>query len=294
VGAVRLGLAGAGRWGRNCIRSLAELEHVELAAVASRNVETAALVPEGCAVVPDWSSLLALPGIDGIVVATPAATHAEIAHACIAAGRPVLIEKPLTLSLPSALELKAAVAAHPTLVMVEHTHLFHPAYRALKEKRRSRRIRAIEASAGNQGPYRAEGVLWDWGPHDVAMCLDLMGAEPAGVEAQRLASKRVDGGFAERLRLTLRFPGSVNATIQISNMDEQQRRLAVTLEDEVLVYDGFQPLAPGAQRPLARALAEFAAAIRAGSRSTADLELGVAVVRVLEQCEAELERQTKP
>jgi hypothetical protein len=121
-----------------------------------------------------------------------------------------------------------------------------------------------------------------------------MGAEPASVDAQRLASTRVDGSLAERLRLTLRFAGSAHATIQISNMDEQHRRLAVTLEDEVLVYDGSQPLGVATERPLARALAEFAAAIRAGSRSIADLELGVSVVRVLAQCEAALEQQTKP
>ena len=40
-------------------------------------------------------------------------------------------------------------------------------------------IREIAAVAGNRGPYREDvAVLWDWGPHDVAMALDLVGASP--------------------------------------------------------------------------------------------------------------------
>ena len=88
---LKLGLVGAGRWGRNYVRTIATLDGLRLAAVASRNPETATLVPPHCHIVTDWHDLIAMPGIDGIIIASPPATHAEILLAAIAAGKHVAV-----------------------------------------------------------------------------------------------------------------------------------------------------------------------------------------------------------
>jgi len=75
---LRLGLVGAGRWGRNYIRTIAELEDVVLARLASRAPDAAALAGDGCAVAADWSELITAGDLDGVIVATPPATHADI------------------------------------------------------------------------------------------------------------------------------------------------------------------------------------------------------------------------
>lgn len=298
--AVRLGLAGAGRWGRNLARTIAATPGARLARLASRNPESAALVPADCLVVADWRELLAPGAVDALVVATPPRLHAEMAAAAIDAGLPVLVEKPLTMDAGQALALRERAVAAGVLVWVGHTHLFHPAWRALKARAAALGpVRAIRGEAGNFGPYRPDvPVLWDWGAHDVAMCLDLLGEAPSRAVAAVLESGVVDGGLAQAVALDLDFPGGARAAIRVGNREARKRRFAVALERGELVYDGLAPDAlvaveGGAARavpvapdlPLSVEVAEFAAAVAAGRRDTRSLDLGVRVVETLAACE---------
>ena len=293
---LRLGLAGAGRWGRNYIRTIAGLGELRLTRIASRNPQTAALAPADCRVVKDWRELIDASAIDGVIVATPPASHAEIARAAILAGIAVLVEKPLALCAADARAIRDLAVERRVLVLVGHTHLFSPAFRALKKLvARYGGVREIHGEAGNQGPYRRDvSVLWDWGPHDVAMCLDLMQQTPASAAcAVRERSER-DGGAAETVSIALSFPCGVPARILLSNSIEKTRRFRVRCAAAEIVYDDLSPhklLVDGApvtlesDLPLTVAVREFAAAIAAGGTDHGSLNLGVSVVEVLESCE---------
>ena len=284
---VRLGLVGAGRWGRAYIRTIAQMDDVRLARVASGNPETRSLVPPGCSVSGDWREALAARDVDGIIVSTPASTHAEIALEAIARGRPVLVEKPFALNVASAESVRAAASARGIFVMVDHVLLFHPANQALKRAvRADGPVRGITGRAGARGPYRMDaGALWDWGPHDVSMCIDLLGTEPEALDAECLESQPAEVGRAERVRIELRFAGNVRADIELSTLADRHRRFEVRLDSRTLHYDGALPEAP-ADQPLTRAVREFAASIAGGDTSTGSMDLGVAVVRTLERCAA--------
>jgi predicted dehydrogenase len=295
---VRLALIGAGRWGRIYLRTLAGLEGIALAAVASGNAETAGLVPPGCRLFTDWRDLVAAGGFDGVIIATPPSTHAEIAGSVIARGRAVLIEKPLTLDLGQARRLHALAAENPVLVQVGHVHLAAPAWRELKRIAGGLGpVRTIRAVAGNHGPHRGDvGVLWDWGAHDVAMCLDLMGGMPDEVEACLLSRRQVEGGVAERLRLRLGF-GGVTAEIVLGTDMDKTRRFEVGCQGGTLVYDDLalakltqdgEAVEIGKTLPLSAQLEDFVASIRAGSTDRSGLDLGVKVVGVLERCQSGL------
>ncbi|MBI3939082.1 MAG: Gfo/Idh/MocA family oxidoreductase [Betaproteobacteria bacterium] len=308
---VRLGLIGAGRWGRAYIRTIAALDGVVLAAVASRNPETVTLVAPGCALYRDWRELVAARDIDGVLVATPPALHAAMARAAIEAGLAVLVEKPLTLSLREARELMQVAAQRRATVLVDHTHLYHPAFEALKARVRDLGgLRALSSVAGNRGPYRADApVLWDWGAHDVAMCLDLTGAKPAAVGARRLASQAAGAARGELIGLDLEFPGALRALIRIGNVIDRRRWFAAFCDNAVLVYDGvaahrlaqYPPQAVGDELrgpataiavadelPLTRVVRAFADAVAARRCDLGSLELGVEVVEVLSRAEAAL------
>ncbi len=308
---LRLGLIGAGRWGRNIIRTIAGLEGVRLAALASRNPESVRLVTADCAVSGDWHAMLDQGAIDAVIVATPPALHAEMVRAAVARDLPVLAEKPLTLDLREAQALRDFVAERAGTVMVDHTHLFHPAYRALKRALPGLGpIRAIESLAGNEGPFRSDvPVLWDWGAHDVAFCLDLLGALPREVGASIVARRETPEGVGQVVEIRASFPGAVSAVARFGNILAKARRLSVYVEGGVLVYDDVAqdklmlhppaqpheaPREPGAPlpyeagMPLSCAVSEFARAARAADTSLGSLDLGVDVVRVLERCEAAL------
>lgn len=306
---IKLGLIGAGRWGRNYIRTVAGLKDVKLSLIASQNPETAKLAGEGCQILPDWRAVAHAPGIQGLIIATPPALHAEMAKTAIEVGLPVLVEKPLTLSFAEASELKRLAAERDSFVMVDHTQLFNPAYRALKELgAHLGRLRAIWGEAGNQGPYRKDAdVLWDWGCHDVAMCLDLVGRMPEDIRAVLAQDRVIDGGIGQEVALDLLFPEGIAARVDLSNLlVEKRRRLTAYFDLATLVFDDLAPaklcLYPPADpfdrpqgegeaidvpavMPLELAVREFADAIRHERDDTANLDHAIAVVAVLEEAQ---------
>lgn len=305
---LRLGLIGAGRWGRNYIKTIAGLDAVRLTALASSNPESAQWLTQDCVIQRDWRAILDPRLIDAVIIATPAALHATMAGAAIEAGLPVLVEKPLTLSLDEARSLRDLVARRQGFVMIDHTHLFNPAYRRMKELLRNcGPLRALSAQAGNTGPFRRDApVLWDWGAHDVALCLDLLGTAPSKVEARRIEHRQVDNAVGENLELHLFFPTNVEAQIRIGNLMPKCRRLAALTDSCVMVYDDLaehkltrhevqdnwaQPRGEGltlpisSKLPLTQVVEEFAAVVGANKYNMESLDLGVAVVTILDACE---------
>ncbi|OAN49220.1 hypothetical protein A6A04_03655 [Paramagnetospirillum marisnigri] len=302
---IRLALIGAGRWGRIHLKTISGLDGTVLTRVASSNPETVALVPPGCVVEADWRAVVAASDVDAVVIVTPPATHAEIALAAIRAGKPVLVEKPLTLDPAEADSILAAADSADILAWVEHTQLFQPGWAVLKAALPTiGALRALRAEAGNHGPFRA-GVepLWDWGAHDVALVLDLMGADPLSCSGIHERREEIDGGIGALARLSLGFEGGVEAVIRCGSlMPTKRRRIALHGEAGVLVLDDLAnpkltrhpptddfawPIGPGealpvdGELPLSRALRLFVQAVRSGSRDRVSLALGVRVVRIL-------------
>lgn len=282
---VRLGLLGAGAWGRRYISTIDELAGVEVARVDSSR----------------WRDALKAPEWDGVIIATPPQLHAEMTLAALEARLPALVEKPLTMDPASAQEVLEAARRLKGIVMVDHIFLFHPAYEALKKHSLNLGpLRAVKTTHGGRGPFRA-GVppLWDWAPHDVALCLDILNANPVSVSASREWAEQTPEGPGENILLRLEFPGSVPAEIRVGNvLREKSSRFEFHFEKGTLTLDDLGPekltldgrslgFPPG--RPLARAVAAFAAAIRAKSPDDAGLRRACDVVSVLAHAQSSLE-----
>jgi len=293
---IRLGLIGAGPWGQNYIKTITGsggLDGVTLARLASRNPQSAGLVDGDCQISENWRDLLDVGDLDGVIIATPPQHHAEMTLAAIDAGIAVLVEKPMTFSTTEAEAVLSAATAKDAIVRVNHIHLYSAAWQALKREAASLGpLKAISTVVGGPGPNRADvPVLWDWGSHDVAMCIDLIGRRPDTVRADIIETGRA-------LALELNF-GPVTARIAISNKaPEKQRLLTAAYEGGELIYDDrleggeklrlkTMPQDPGRTfllgdgTPLERAILAFADAIRRGDFDPADVTLGERVVRVL-------------
>ncbi len=300
----RLGLVGVGRWGRNIVRTVSDSHRAELAGVVSRNPRTADVVPRSCRIFADWHELIADLDLDGVIVATPPALHPRIVLSAIEAGLPVLVEKPLALSLEEARAIRARAGMLGRTVMVDHTQLFHPAWIELKRRLPQwGPVRAIRSAGGNQGPIRTDTtVLWDWGPHDISMCIDLTGGVPETVSARRVRTEQTPEGRGELLRLDLGF-ATTRAEIEIGNiMSTRTRRFEVefagataviddTVEDK-LRCDGREIPIDGTP-PLTAAIEAFVDAIAADSFDAHSLDLAVQVVDTLERCDAALVEEAR-
>lgn len=297
---IRLGLVGAGRWGRRFIETIAAMpSELELAVVASRNPETKGLVPPACRVETDWHA--ALEGVDGVVIASPPGTHGPLLMAAIESGVPALVEKPLTLDPEEALAAVKAAQRKGAVVLVDHVHLFSAAFEAFqREAPALGKLKALRTEGGNWGPFRPDvGPLWDYAPHDVSFCIAAADARVESAACRREEAR--DGG--ETLRIALAFSPGLAADIRVSNLLKTRTRLfearyergLLAIEDApepklTLQKPGEPPravpLGPG--RPLERALRAFAKAVASKDKSLASLRLGAEVVDVLAGCQKAL------
>jgi predicted dehydrogenase len=296
--AIRLGLVGVGRWGRNYVRTIATIAGAELTLAVSGNPATAALVPKGCRVVRDWREAIDAADIDGVIIAAPPATHCDILLAAIAAGKPALVEKPVVASRRESAALRAYLAERPATVLVDHIHLFHPAFVALQREATSLGpIRAIRSAAGNRGPYRKDvSVLWDWAPHDLALALTLVPGAARAIRAERADARDVDGVAAETLSLQIDLAGGIPVSIRLSTLEDRHRWFAVMFDSCTLVYRDAgpatlsrlppgedlarpgQPISVGNEAPLTRAVLQFIAMIRSKDQDPSSIALGLDVV----------------
>jgi myo-inositol 2-dehydrogenase/D-chiro-inositol 1-dehydrogenase len=129
VGVVGTGVMGAdhvetlhGRVGGADVTRVADVDPARAAAVAE-------LVP-GAEVAADGPALIADPAVDAVVIASHDSTHAGLVHAALAAGKPVLCEKPLAPTVAECLEI--ARADPEGLVSVGFMRRFDPVYVELK------------------------------------------------------------------------------------------------------------------------------------------------------------------
>ncbi|MFA7249540.1 MAG: Gfo/Idh/MocA family oxidoreductase, partial [Dehalococcoidia bacterium] len=174
---LRLGLIGAGRWGRVLIATIRRLPGLDLCWLASTAPDAPSLVRPGATVAPDWRAFTGAR-LDGIVIATPADAHAAPLRAAIEAGVPAFVEKPLVTAVEDARALAALAAERNAVVLVDHTAIFHPAYERLRELGQPGRPWRVVSMGGQWGRLGGDvGALWDYGPHDLALCLDLLGLD---------------------------------------------------------------------------------------------------------------------
>jgi predicted dehydrogenase len=294
--AVRLGLVGVGRWGRRYAETIPRLPGIQLSAVTTSKPHDG-LFPPGCDVFASWPAMLdraASDGaaLDGVVLAVPPQLHRRIAVACVERRLPVLVEKPMATTLADAEAIDETASRARVPVMVDHTHLFSPAFGRMRQLVGPGPFQIL-GEGGDHGPVgRPVPPLWDWGPHDVAMCLALTGALPDSVRA-RQSGAAPNGGV--RIDLSLRFGRGDTAELTIGNgLDRKRRLLRVEDRTQTLVYDdlathkltrhhagGIETVDIEAQRPLDRVVEEFAAIIRSGADRHDSAGLGVDVVRVL-------------
>lgn len=310
IAPVRIGLIGLGQWGQVIARNIAAAPGLCLARAAGRRKDTPRrFLPAQCIVSNDWHLVTTADDVDGIIIATPPESHFEIATAAIDAGKAVLIEKPLTTNLAQAEALLRQATRTNAFVMVDHIHLYHPAYRALRARLATLGPPTqIEGIGGNWGPFRQDtDVLWDWGPHDVALALDLARRTPGRTRAHRIQSQKTPDGLGETIAIDLDFADGLTAHLEVGNMmAKRQRRLTVHADGTTLVYDDciestFTETSPegnvstpsiSSGTPVSVLLDDFAEGIRTQRQEQRDLALGVDVVRVLEACKHHLDSPT--
>jgi predicted dehydrogenase len=321
----RIGVVGAGYWGIHHVRNFARLG--VLGAVADADAKARARVAAqypGVKVVERVEQLFDL--VDAVVLATPAVSHAEQSLAALAAGKHVLVEKPMALSVADAERVAAAAKSSGRTFMVGHLMLYHPAVeklRAMIEAGDLGEIYYLYSLRVNLGRLRRdESALWSLAPHDLSMILYLLGEAPNDVVAR--GECYLQPGVEDVVFVNLRFPDRKMAQIQLSWLDpRKERRLTVVGSRKMVDFDDVHPseklriydkgfdkppafagfgeyltLRQGdvhipnvtMVEPLAVECQHFLDCIASGKTPRSDAQSGVEVVRALAGAEASLRR----
>lgn len=237
----RVAVLGCGHWGRNHVRVFHEmgaLRAVSDPSAAGR--ETAARLAPGVAVLDDARPILDDPEIDGVVLATPAETHAALCEEALRSGKDVLCEKPLALRYEDAQRAAQVAREHGRILMVGHILEYHPAIlklRALVAENLLGKVRYIYSNRLNLGRIRREeNILWSFAPHDIAVILRLVSSLPFQVLAA--GGAYITPNIADVTVTQLLFDNGVAAHIFVSWLNPfKEQKLVVVGSDRMATYD---------------------------------------------------------
>ena len=170
---MKICVIGAGRWGRNHIRTLSNLGN--LGGIVESQTTILAEFGESYPEAQLFENLkdAIKNDFDGYILATPAETHYPLGKQLIESGCHTLIEKPLALNQMEAEKLVQLSTKYDVNLMVGHILLFHPAIQKIKELIDSDKIGKLQYIYSNRlnlGTIRIqENVFWSFAPHDISI-----------------------------------------------------------------------------------------------------------------------------
>lgn len=274
---IGLGLIGCGYWGAHLARNFAALPQARLRAIAEHSPDRREALggqyPD-LAILADHRRLLARRDIQALAIATPPATHAALALEALAAGKHVLVEKPLATSSAEADAMIAAARAAGRVLMVGHTFVYNPAVELLARLVQAGdlgRIYYLRATRVNLGLFQRDvNVLWDLAPHDLSILSAVLGQPPEYVRAWGHSFVHPDQ--ADVAWMHLAYPGDLAAMAHVSWLDPcKVRQVTVVGDRRMAVYDDLEPLDKikiydrGVERPpYADSFSEFQLSYRYG------------------------------
>jgi UDP-2-acetamido-3-amino-2,3-dideoxy-glucuronate N-acetyltransferase len=234
---------GLGYWGRNILKTLAQLDLLELYICdsdAERRKEGQSIAPRA-KLCSDFSDVLKNPSIDAVVLATPVEHHGKQAIAALKAGKHVFVEKPVCSSLKEAKLVQKAARESGKHVMVGHIYIHHPAILELRNWIKSGKLgdlcwlRSTRCSLGPRVRTDVD-VLWDYAIHDVYLFPFLVGEPVKRVRAEGrafLSKTRVDW-----INFALEFPRNIVMTGYVTWLNPfKERTLMVVGSKGIAVFD---------------------------------------------------------
>ena len=263
--------------------------------------------------------------IQGVALATPAETHAELAIQAMQAGKDVFVEKPMALTLEDAEKMKKVARETDRILMVGHLLEYHPAVLKLREMIDSGelgKINYIYSNRLNFGKVRTEeNALWSFAPHDVAVILRLMGHVP--VEVSSCGGSYLTNGIADTTMSNLRFSDASRAHIFVSWLHPfKEQRLVVVGDKKMAIFNDVAPFGEKLQlypqnvefegampllkkedaefvehddtEPLREECAHFLECIQSRKQPLTNAQSGIDVLNVLHACQQSIEQNGVP
>lgn len=239
----KIAVIGCGYWGRNLVRNFANLGSLAAICDVSRarldEMQRAYPVP----VKSEFEDLLAMPEIEAVAIAAPAAQHFNLARRALLAGKDAFVEKPLALRVEEGEDLVELAGKHKRILMVGHLLQYHPAVvelRRLVQAGELGKVEYISSSRLNLGRLRTEeDILWSFAPHDISAILYLLDEAPIQVAAQ--GGSYLNYSISDVTLTLLRFESGVKGHVFVSWLHPfKEQKLVLVGDRKMAVFDDTQ------------------------------------------------------
>ena len=239
---LRFGVIGYGYWGPNVVRNLDQLDKAEVLGVSDISASARKRVQKAYShleVTSDPAQLLSSTEIDAIAVVTPVWTHFELAKAALENGKHVFVEKPFTSTTAQAEELIELAARKNLKIMVDHTFLFTPAVRKIRQLLDDDALGKLyyyDSTRVNLGLFQHDiNVIWDLAPHDLSIMDHVIRQHPEAIVATGQSHLN---GFEDMAFITLYFPDKIIAHINVNWLSPVKiRTTLIGGEKKMLVWN---------------------------------------------------------
>jgi len=235
---------GCGYWGPNLLRNLVAHKDCRVKIVCDPSAERQAYVQglyPAIHTTNDLNVVLDDPEIQAVVIATPVATHYDMAIRALKAGKHILVEKPMATTVEEVLDISTHAREKGVTAMVGHTFLYNAAVihlKALIDSGELGQVRYLYSQRLNLGRIRSDvDALWNLAPHDISIIQYLLG-DPIPISITRTGMAFIQPGVEDVTFLSITYPGPVMAHIHVSWLDPHKvRRMTVVGSKKMAVYD---------------------------------------------------------
>ena len=330
---VRVGILGYGYWGPNLVRNFSVCSKTEVGCVcdiSDERLEKLRSVYPDVKSTKSYDEMLSDPTIDAIAIATSVSSHFKFAMAALKAGKHVLVEKPFTATSKEGKELIAEAKARKLILMVDHTFLFTPAVRKIRELIEKDEIGDLyyfDSVRINLGLFQHDvDVIWDLAVHDLAIMEYVLGTSPKAISATGAA--HVKGRPEDVAHLTCFFEDNLMAHFHVNWLSPVKvRQMLIGGSKKMIVWDDVAPsekikvydkgitltntedvykmmvnyrsgdmYAPhlGTKEALLAEAEHFADCVETGATPLTNAESGLRIVKILEAAEKSLKAHGAP
>jgi predicted dehydrogenase len=325
---IAIAVVGAGYWGPNLIRNVAEVRGARLHTICDLDRDRLDKIGRrypGAATTTDLDRVLADSSIDAVVLATPVSTHHAMGLAVMKAGKDVLVEKPLAMTVAECRDLVEFAEANDRVLMVGHTFIYNAAVNMIKnllDEGELGDLLYVYSSRVNLGRIRQDvNALWNVAPHDISIVNHVSGEFPTRVRA--IGRSFLQPGIEDVVFAVFEYPSGALAHIHSSWLDPSKvRKTTFVGSQKMVVYDDVETEGKikiydkGVRRgtadaeygefqlrlhsgdihipritftePLAEECAHFVACVSSRARPRTDGRAGLAVVAALEAAQRSL------
>jgi predicted dehydrogenase len=243
---MRFAIIGYGYWGPNIARAVSEIDAAAIQIISdfsSPALERAGRRHPSARLVSDWRDAISDPSVDAVIVATPVATHFEIALAALKAGKHVLVEKPMADSVLKASLLVEEAARRSLVLMVDHTFIYTGAIQTIRNLIDADKIGDIyyyDSIRVNLGLFQRDvNVIWDLAAHDFAIMDYLFDAKPVAISAS--AAGFLPDSPENMAHLSVFFSDGAMAHLNVNWLAPVKvRQTLIGASKRMVIYDDMQ------------------------------------------------------